>query len=255
VLNAQLPSSKGSGIEMALSTNQKIAIGVPLAAAVIGLGGTFGPQLLEEEKKEKEPTADVRIDSVSVRDTDSGQIVGVKVRNAGSAVAVLTAARFHVQAARQIPLCLLYRTLPSSYTYDARLPLDPDSAPTTFDHEISQSLAKDTGDHFEFRLGTESAGPTDEGGSNLYQVRLSLLYNGREGQTSPSQPFIVLAARRGSTKFSPFRADGLDSERYRSCTERVVANAGAILSRPGIRTPTVRELEAQVDEMAKAIRG
>lgn len=230
---------------MALTRDQKIAIAIPLSVAVIGAAVTLGPKLFDDT----ETKAGVKIDAISIRDPRGrGQIVDVKVRNAGTAVAFLTKARFSIQAARHIPFCPLPHASPSSYTYDVEFPWDLDVLSRAVEHDISQSIPKDNVDRFEFRLGTAGKGL----GFNLYQVRLSLVYNGGEGQTPKSDPFLV--ALEGQTQADAFTTTGLQDGRYRDCLKDFVANSRAILRLPGTRTQSLRGLAKEADKIEAAIR-
>lgn len=103
--------------------------------------------------------------------------IDFKIRNIGSQLAIITAARVTVQQFAILPICLSQGGgLSSTGTYSAFLPRHP-SPGRSVDIPTSQQAGPDDAVRFDITLGLQRVFPGVDVDIYLYQIRVGLLYD------------------------------------------------------------------------------
>ncbi|WP_306214269.1 hypothetical protein [Actinoplanes sp. RD1] len=139
-----------------LSTANKIAVAVPLLAAI--MAGCFGivNVLLPETIKGATEDPALSLVDATVRDLENeAATVDVKVRSQAPQASFAKRAAIIIEDARHIEFCEAPYPQDSTYTYDIALPLKPKKFPTTITEDISQVIPPNGADRFSLRIGTD----------------------------------------------------------------------------------------------------
>lgn len=177
----------------------------------------------------------IEIIDISLIETNEFPIVEFRLRNIGGKVAYIKTAQFKTLDYRSLSYCEDPAMQPVSWIYDVEL-----SKQRITSEKVDQSISPNETDRFQFRISSKGSGI-----SNLYQLKIDLIYNTGTKNKVSSEPFIIEIPKNVQILGSTLRPGKERYIEYLNCIKGNIKNILYFIDLTGKKSGSITEFNSK----------